>query len=416
MQNAFRFLTLIVAIALLPVSAMAQQAGPDRDTPAPVILISLDGFRFDYLDRGITPNLQALAQRGLRADAMRPRFPSKTFPNHYSLVTGLEPQDHGIVGNGMHDPDMPGMAYRMGGEPDTSADPRWWNEAEPVWVTAEKHGVRTATMFWPGSDYEIRGVRPSQYRGFDHSVTPEARVDQLLAWIDVPAAERPRFLTLYFSDVDSAGHEFGPDAPETDRAIAMVDRQIGRLVERLEDLGVEANIIVVADHGMAELDETRQIALNDILDGDAYTLTTAGAYVALDPNAGREEDVEAAFLAPHDHMQCWKREDVPPRLRYSDNNRIPAIICLPETGWLTIPDAKTDPFVIGNHGYDNRSPEMWAAFVAAGPAFRAGSRIGVIENTDVYPLIMQLIGVPPQPNEGRIEVFADAVETPNPDR
>lgn len=396
----------LVAAAAFPAAA---HAGDEEETSAPVILVSFDGFRFDYIDRGITPNLSALAMHGVRAAAMRPGYPSKTMPNHYAIVTGFRPEHNGIVGNAMRDPDIPDKTYRMGSNSD-EADTRWWSEAEPVWVTAEKQGVRTAPLFWPGSDQVVRGVRPSHYLAYDDDYPIDRKVDQIFEWMDLPAAERAQFYTLYFPDTDSAGHRFGPDAPETDFAIAEVDRQLGRLMAGLARRGIDANVIVLSDHGMAHVSQDRLIEIDPLVSRDAYTKVVEGAYLGVDPVAGHERELESALLGKHEHMECWRRENVPERLHYSDNDRIPAIICMPDTGWSIVPSARADGNAsMGAHGYDNASPEMWATFVAAGPGFRAGTRLGVIDNVDVYPLLMQLLGLAPLANEGNPKIFAPAL-------
>jgi predicted AlkP superfamily pyrophosphatase or phosphodiesterase len=222
-------------------AASAQAATSQRP---PTILISIDGFRPDYLDRGVTPVLSALAAQGVRG-SMRPAFPTKTFPNHYTLVTGLRPDRHGIVDNTMEDPAQPGVTFRMSNLA-AVRDGRWWNGAEPIWVTAEGAGIRSATMFWPGSEAEIRGVRPSYVMPFNQAMPSAARADQVLAWLDLPADRRPEFATLYFDIVDTAGHNFGPDAPEVNAALGEVDAALGRLVAGLKARGHAANLVVVA--------------------------------------------------------------------------------------------------------------------------------------------------------------------------
>ncbi|WP_366928790.1 ectonucleotide pyrophosphatase/phosphodiesterase [Phenylobacterium sp.] len=198
---------LVLILSAAPALAQAPKPAPK---PVPLtILISIDGFRTDYIQRGKTPALAAMAGDGVRAEAMRPSFPSLTFPNHYTLVTGLRPDEHGVVGNVMEDAARPGVVFMLN-KPEIVHDPIWWDQAEPLWVTAEKAGVRTATMFWPGSDGPIHGVQPHDWRLFDKAVTDIQRVDQVLTWLDRPPAERPRFITLYFNAVDTAGHISAP--------------------------------------------------------------------------------------------------------------------------------------------------------------------------------------------------------------
>jgi predicted AlkP superfamily pyrophosphatase or phosphodiesterase len=389
-------------LAFVTTPALAQ-------APPPVtILISIDGFRPDYLDRGVTPTLSALATDGVRAD-MRPSFPSKTFPNHYAIVTGLRPDRNGIVDNNMYDAAITPLKFTMSAR-EVSSDPRWWNEAEPIWVTAEKAGERTATMFWPGSDVPIHGTLPSHWLKFDMSMPPAARVDQALAWLDGPAADRPRLLTLYFDDVDTAGHHQGPDSPGLNQAAAKVDAAVARLKEGLKTRGIVANIVVVSDHGMAPTSPDKRIFADDFLDISTVKTPTMGAFMSVIPEPGREADVEKVLLAPHPHMQCWRKADIPVRYHYGHNPRVPPILCLPETGWeITTHSYKPRQPDLGDHGFDPFSPEMRAIFIANGPAFRRGVSLPVFDNVDVYPLLAKLLAVTPQPNDGNLADVAPAL-------
>ena len=366
-------------------------------TRPPLILISVDGLRADYVDRGVAPHIAALAAGGVRATAMRPSFPSLTFPNHYTLVTGKRPDRHGIVSNTMEDPAIAGVTFTLSDRA-AVADRRWWDEAEPVWVTAEKAGVRTATMFWPGSEAPIGGVRPSTWLAFDGAMSNEKRVAQVLAWIDAPV--RPGFLTLYFDSVDHAGHEFGPDAAETTAAVAEIDARIGGLVAGLAARGVVANIVLVSDHGMAAVSPDRSIILKDVLPANSYRVVTGGAVAGLEAVPGKEAVLPAALRQADPHMRCWPKRAIPPALHYGRNARVPAFVCLADPGWMIwgLPQRPGMP-LRGMHGFDPAAPDMAASFVAAGPDLRAGVTIGAFDNVDVYPLLMTLIGVAPQPSD-----------------
>ena len=391
--------------ALAPVTQPAPPATgalAQAEQPTPiVILVSIDGFRPDYLDRGVTPVLSRLAAEGVTGP-MRPSFPSKTFPNHWTLVTGLVPDHHGIVGNKFVDPARPAETFTT-----ESEDPFWWNVAEPIWVSAERAGIRTATMLWPGSNIAwgsttpknthgiwAGGTRPSDWEEFNQNISARQRVDTAIDWLRRPAATRPRLVTLYFDTVDSAGHEFGPDAPETDTAVAAVDASIGALVDGLAALGQPANLLIVADHGMAATANERVIALDTIAPAADYTVIESGPYAAIAPVPGREGAVERAMTARRAHMTCWPRGVIPARLRYGTNPRVAPILCLAEDGWLlqkTTPDKPVDK---GSHGYDNGLADMRALFVAHGPAFVAGKRIGAFDNVAVAPLLRDLLGLP----------------------
>lgn len=384
--------------ALLQACATAPAVAPPppvAEVREPVtILVSIDGFRADYLDRGITPSLSDLAASGISA-AMRPSFPTKTFPNHYAIVTGLRPDRNGIVANKMEDVRKPGKLFDM-----ETDDPFWWDEAEPIWVPAEKAGIRTGTLFWPGSNTKAGGLYPSDWAQFNMAISGEQRVETVIDWLRRPdPAKRPRFLTLYFDTVDTAGHDFGPDAPETRKAIADVDALIARLRDELAALGQPANLVVVADHGMAPISEDRVILFDKIADKADYRVVEDGVYASLFPAPGREAALEAALLKPHDHMQCWRKQDIPERLHYGKNPRVPPYLCLPEIGWSIRAKPVKDDWApdYGNHGWDNKEPQMLALFIANGPAFARGKRIPTFDNVDVYALLRDVLGLPPKP-------------------
>lgn len=382
-----RLLSLLLAF-FLPLAAQAQE-GSERQPVT--ILISIDGFRADYLDRGITPNLSRLAAEGARGK-LRPSFPTKTFPNHYAIVTGKRPDNNGITGNNMIDPRRPGVKFSLG-DPKQALDPFWWDEAEPAWVTAGKAGVRSATMFWPGSEVAIHESRPPDWLRYDENVGYAQRVNTILDWLRRPADIRPAFVTLYFEAVDSAGHEFGPASAEVNAAISTVDARIGDLVAGLAAMGQPVRLVVVADHGMRAIDESRVIQLADLIDLPSIVAVETGPYAAIEPAAGTDDRVYKALLKPHDHMTCNRREDLPKRLHYGQNPRVAAIICIAEPGWSILAGAPAWPVKGGAHGYDNQDPEMFALFVASGTGLKGD--IGIVDNIEVYPLLMRLIGVAP---------------------
>ena len=397
----------------LAVLALLLVSGPAMAAPkAPLILISIDGFRADYMTRGLTPTLNALAEEGAGApDGMRPSFPSSTFPNHYTLVTGLRPDHNGVTDNTMFDEARPGVKFSMGAR-DQVKDGFWWSEADPVWVTAEKAGVRSFIMYWPGSEAEIHGVRPSRWFAYDEKDPAFDRVDRLLAWLDLPAAERPGFMTLYFEEVDTVGHHEGPESPELNVALGHVDAAMARLVAGLRARGLydQINLVIVADHGMTSVARERSVFLDDLVPGGGVRSVTLGAVAGLIPETPA---AEAALLGKHDHVQCWRKHDLPARLHYGTNPRVPPIICLSEVGWaLTTRESfnrmSASPYV-GAHGYDPDDPQMRALFIARGPSIRPGVRLPVFDNVSVYPLIMRLLGLKARHNDGRRRDTAPAL-------
>ncbi len=386
-----RTLLVLIALWLLPAGLAAKEA------PRPItVLVGIDGFRADYLERGVTPRLAALAKQGA-SGAMRPSFPTKTFPNHFALVTGYRPDRNGIVGNSMIDPRRPGVVFSLGNAAQ-ALDPFWWNEAEPVWITAEKSGLRAATMFWPGSEVAIQGRRPSDWMRFDLNVTNVQRVNTLLDWLRRPASIRPAFATVYFDTVDTAGHRFGPDSAEVNAALAEVDARIGELVDGAARLGVAVNWVIVADHGMRQTDEARVIQLDTLIDRASTIVVEAGPYAAIEPAAGTDERVASALLVPHEHMTCTRKEDLPERLHYGKNPRVAAIICIAEAGWTILSGPAPYPVTGGAHGYDNADPEMLALFIARGPAFAKGETLEVFDNVSVAALLRAVLGLPEDAN------------------
>jgi len=406
-------LQAVVACALLAGCAASQATlapaatETARETREPVtILISIDGFRPDYLERGITPNLSALAASGIYAD-MRPSFPTKTFPNHWTLVTGKTPDNHGIVGNSMEDTARPDEKFTM-----ANKDPFWWNTAEPIWTTAEKQGVRTATMFWPGSEVELDDTRPSDWWPFSQDLSNDRRVNAVIDWLRRPAAMRPKLVTLYFDTVDTAGHFYGPaPSKKLHAAIRAIDQNIGSLTDQLNALGQPVNLVITSDHGMAETSPDRVIYLDEILPRDQYRLVVSGNYAGIEPLADDMTAIKTAFLKPHENMECWERGNIPTRLQYGKNPRVPSIICLPTTGWVVYQDKPEWMTGIGGgHGYDHLHPDMVAFFLASGPDIVGNGKIATFDNVDIYSLVAHLTGVKPNPSDGDLSPFEQALK------
>ena len=392
------------AFLLLPVllGSVSCQHAPRPADDGPLIVVSIDGFRWDYLDRPAAPVLRGLARHGVHARRLSPSFPTKTFPNHYTLVTGLRPGRHGIVANWFHDP----------GLNDNFSMPRtetaWWAGGEPVWITAEKQGVRTACYFWPGSEAELQGRRPARYLPFEKKQTAAQRVDGLLAWLALPPAERPRLFTLYFDHLDTAGHTHGPDAPETTAALQEADAAIARLVAGLERLGLRrsTNLVIVSDHGMAAQSPDRVVFLDDLMDLAQVSIEASGPYAGVRPKPGVDAAALVAAIqakAPP-QVRVHLREQMPARFHYNRGERIPPILLLADTGWCLEKKAGWPAlrarYNRGNHGWDPAAPEMGALFLAHGPAFRRGVELPAADNVDVYNLLCAVLGITPAANDG----------------
>ncbi|KZC39477.1 phosphodiesterase, partial [Rhodanobacter sp. FW510-R12] len=276
-------------------------------------------------------------------------------------------------------------------------------------------GVRTATMFWPGSEADIHGHHPDYWKPFDGSVTADQRVDQVLAWLDLPDAERPGFLTLYFDEVDHAGHVYGPDTTQVNTALRGTDAALARLVDGLKQRGLfdHINLIVLSDHGMAGVPEANSVMIDELVPLDQVQMVNMGILAGFNPtsdSAAARADfakVEQTLEQPHPHMQCWDKTRVPARLAYGRNPRVPQLLCLANVHWrITTSDyaaKRKGRLSLGEHGYDNTEPLMQALFVAYGPAFRVGAKLPAFPNVDVYPLMTHLLGLPAAANDGDYE-------------
>lgn len=413
MPSYYRFL----ALTLLGMIAGCATAPPASVAASQtLLLISVDGLRPSDVTAEQMPTLNTIAERGVRAEGMQPSFPSLTFPNHYTLVTGLRPDHHGIVNNTMQDPQL--GTFRLSAT-EAVRDGRWWDEATPVWVSVQRAGLRSATMFWPGSEAEIHGVRPWQWRPYDGKVTADQRVDQVLEWIALPAQQRPRFITLYFDEVDHASHNNGPDSAQARASRQAVDAALKRLYDGLQTHGVQntTNIIIASDHGFATVPPAQLMDMGAIASRDMAEAVTAGQVLSLQPQLGNTVQAMQHLLGRHDHYQCWRKQDLPTGWHYGSNPRIPAIVCQTDDGWDALftnryTQLAKHPETHGSHGFDPTLPSMRATFIATGPAFAQGTRLPLFDNVDVYPLLMRLLQLTPEANDGDITPLLPALKHP----
>ena len=400
-----------LAVALLGAAACSGATPNPAPAPQPspgahartVIVLGFDGFARRYLDTDSAPALHALAREGVStANGMIPSFPTITFPNFYALATGLYPDHSGIVNNRFYDSAyVDEFIYKN----PIAHEAHWWG-GEPIWVTATKQGTPVGAMFWVGSDAPIQGVRPAHWHSYDHAIPFGARIDTLLAWLDLPAGERPRLLMGYFEEPDMQGHIHGPDAPETRASVLRVDSALAQLVGGLKSRGLydSVDIIVVADHGMAAISPERRVYLDDAVDSANVNVVNLSPNLMISARDGNN-DALLARLQKLPHVTVWKKSGVPARLHYGTNARIPAIVGVADPGWM-IEWRNGRPYNgLGEHGYDNASPDMRALFVARGPDFKPGSTISEFPNVDVYDLLARLLGITAAPNDGTLAPF-----------
>jgi predicted AlkP superfamily pyrophosphatase or phosphodiesterase len=399
--NRIFFLTL--AVCLFAVAWRAQGIAPvitvDHGPNAPeqlskpyVILVSLDGFRYDYAKKYHAEHLLELAADGASApEGMLPSYPSITFPNHYSIVTGLYPEHHGIVANSFYDPARKETySYR---DSKTVGDGTWYG-GTPLWVLAEQQGMRSASFFWVGSEADIQGVRPTYYLKFDGRFPNPKRVEQVLAWLRLPPEQRPHMITLYFSDTDSAGHRFGPDSPQVADAVHELDGEIGKLMDGLKQIKLPVDLIVLADHGMVKV-EGEPVHLRKYgFDASWFSpIVGLGLYPKSDSDAQKAYE---AMRGRSGKFAVYRRAEVPGYLHFDSNPREGDPVVVPNGPYFLNADADPDApeHPVGAHGFDaTRMPEMKALFVAAGPDIRHGVVLPPFENVNVYPLIAKILGL-----------------------
>lgn len=400
----FRRLTLLLLLLLSLWDGTGRAQTPTVDLKPTVILVSFDGWRWDYADKYPAPNVRSLMARGVSA-ALIPSFPSKTFPNHYTIVTGLYPGHHGVVANAVKDP-ATGRRLTMSNSKEVQ-DPMWWG-GEPIWVTVQRAGQAAAAMFWPGSEAPILGQRPRFWKKYDESIPGSRRVDQILRWLDLPVSTRPTLLTLYFSDVDAAGHDSGPDSSPVRNAVRRVDGYLGRLLSGLARRGLDGkvNIVVVSDHGMAASDADHVVVLDDYLPLNDVDIVDLNPTLGLFPSPGREEAVYAALSGAHPRLKVYRRAETPAHWHYRDHPRIPPIMGVVDEGWQILrrsaaQRSRSTRGPVGVHGYDPRDAmTMRGIVVGAGPAFKSGVTLAAFENVHIYNALSAALGVTPAANDG----------------
>ena len=375
-----------------------------------VLLISFDGFRADYLDWYDTPNIDKFTENGVRAIGMKPSFVTKTFPNHYSIATGMYVENHGLIGNEFYDQKLDD--YYTLRDRNKVEDPKFYG-GEPIWASAEKQGVKTASFFWVGSEAPIGGLYPSKWKRYDHDFPFGERIDSVAHWFSLPQQERPRLCLLYFHEPDATGHDFGPKSTETGMMVTQMDSIFGLLIEKMSNLDIfpQLNIIAVSDHGMAEISSDRTVDLSEYTNMDAIIQEGAGPYAML--YGENETAVKKAVIdlkkAPH--ISVFLKNKIPDRFHFKNNYRIKDALVLADEGWYinnqAISSSSTAGAYIptgGTHGYDNDLKSMHALFVANGPSFKNGVIAKPFENVNVYPMIAYILGIVPNPEiDGRLE-------------
>ncbi|XP_033847247.1 ectonucleotide pyrophosphatase/phosphodiesterase family member 5 [Periophthalmus magnuspinnatus] len=413
---------LCISALLLPlVSPMSlppqppQEHGSTSARPK-LLLVSFDGFRWDYINRVPATNFHALMKEGVQVEQVENIYITKTFPNHYSLVTGLYAETHGIVANEMYDPAL-NLSFSM--ETDSVYDPRWWDDAVPLWVSVQKAGGRSGAAMWPGSDVKIHGTYPNRYLPYNASVPFETRVQRVIEWFSAPKEEAVDFAVLYWEEPDESGHLLGPESPLMDGIIADVDKKLGFLRTELRKAGLyeNLNLIVTSDHGMTQMSNEKMVELDEYVSRDLYTWVDKSPVVGIIPNEGKFEEVYSKLLDANPYMAVYKKEDIPVRYHYQHHLRIMPILLEAQEGYSIVQN-RTAPFMLGNHGYNNSLRSMHPIFVARGPAFRQDFVQPSMQSVDLYPLMCHILSLRPLPHNGSLfrvkDLLSEAPPTPAP--
>ncbi|XP_051909216.1 ectonucleotide pyrophosphatase/phosphodiesterase family member 1 [Hippocampus zosterae] len=402
--------------------ASEQPKCPPSFTRSPLILVSLDGFRAKYLKDHSShiPVISKLRALGTSASHMRPVYPTKTFPNHYSIVTGLYPESHGIVDNKMYDVTQ-NIFYSL--KTEEKYNPRWY-QGEPIWITAMRNKLKTGTFFWPGSDVAINGSFPDFYKVYDRSTSFETRVSTLLEWLDLAQGKRPDFYTLYLDEPDSSGHRYGPESSQLIDALKNVDRIMGMLLDGLtqRDLLHCVNLIIISDHGMEEATCERAAFVSSYQNDTDDFAVIQGAAARIRPKRLPDDffsfDYEGlvknmSCRTPEQPMRPYLKENLPKRLHFANNLRIERGHLYMREGWQAALNRKEVKYCSGGfHGSDNIFANMQAIFIGYGPGFKSDTSVPPFDNIEVYNLMCDLLGIPPAANNGTHGSLNHLLESP----
>ena len=389
-RNNFHMTRKVLFLVVLLMSGMVSVLAKKT-----TIVISCDGFRWDYSEMYDTPFLDLMARQGVKGELV-PSFPSKTFPNHYTLATGLRPEHHGIIANSFLNR-ATGARFSLS-NPKTKYDARFYH-GEPLWLTAQRQGLHTAVFYWPGSDVAVGGHYPDIWHSYDEKphLTFSQRVDGIMQ--QLTAKNGPDLIMAYFEEPDASGHNYGPQAKQTRTAVERIDSLLGSLWTRIGKAGLQSsvNLVIVSDHGMTWFTPSRQITVSRYLHKDWYQSIEGNLPANIYAAQRWQQDSIVAALSHVAHLHVWRKADIPQWLHYQSDPNIGDVLVLPDEGFLFTDETCHDE---GVHGFDPAYSDMHALFRAMGPDVRVGENIGAFSNTAVYALVCRLLGISPAPNDG----------------
>jgi alkaline phosphatase D len=398
----FRVLVLIILVLFSSCSGTKPIEEEPGTLDTYVLVVSFDGFRWDYQDLYETPNFDLMEKEGVRAEYLIPSFPTKTFPNHFTLATGLYPDHNGIINNSFYAEELDGI-YRIG-DSQMVTDPDAYF-GEPVWVTAEKQGVKSASYFWVGSEADIQGISPSYWYTYRHDTPYLKRVDQVITWLKKPVSQRPGLIFLYFDEPDGIAHRYGPEHRETGDVVTYLDSVLGYLRAELAELeyGDLVNLIVLSDHGMGPISSEKYVNLTEhIKEHWSISLIGGNPVYLIQPAEGCADSITLALNAV-EGVSAWQKEDIPEHLHYGSSPRFPGIVVVADSLWSIGLNPDPSGYSGGAHGYDNAFTDMNTIFYAAGPAFKENYSSAPFSNVELYGIIAEILGLTPVPTDGDLE-------------
>jgi predicted AlkP superfamily pyrophosphatase or phosphodiesterase len=393
---------IVLAFLIFNLSVYAQSVSEKKPY---LIVVSLDGFRWDYPEIYHLTHFDSIAKAGVKAHSIQPSFPTVTFPNHYSLATGLYPEHHGIVQNKFYDADLK-LTYSIN-DRKMVGDGRFY-QGEPIWVTAEKQGVETASFYWVGSEAAIENIRPTYWKEYENKIPFHQRIDTLMNWLQLPETIRPHLIMFYLPEPDWTSHDFGPISMQNKETLLKLDSLMWVLVTKIKTLpqAKEINIIITSDHGMSAVSNDRKVIIDEYLKPQ-WIKQMYGHNPVFNIYA-TENCIDSIYNALNtiNHIKVWKTKNIPVRLHYNDNKRIGDLVVLADSSW-SISRVKDKPIAGGTHGYDNINMDMHGIFYACGPAFKQNYKRKTFPNTDLYNIMTKVLHLKAAANDGKFHDIKD---------
>ncbi len=395
---------LFIIIPLLLLISCNNNTKKEKNTTPYLIVVSMDGFRWDYPEMYDTPNLDKIASEGVKSEALIPSFPSKTFPNHYTIVTGLYPDNHGIVNNTFYDAATDEI-YKISDRP--KVENGYFYGGEPIWNTVEKNNMLAASYFWVGSEADIQSKHPSIYKRYNDSDPFESRIDSVCKWLEYPINKRPRLIMLYYHEPDKSGHIYGPKHEKTKEAVEYLDSLMGLLYSKIQKLSIadSINLIITSDHGMSSIDKEKVVILSKRVNTSLIDKALGGNPVYnIKAKHGKIDELYSQ-LSAIEEITVWKREDIPPHLHYGKNDRVLDMVAVADSSWSLLFKPWSSHDFGGTHGYTPNNTDMHTIFYATGPSFKKNTTIEKFNNVDIYNLMCKVLKIQPSPNDGDTNVI-----------